>query len=233
MPEKGSGTNEMQAVALDRDALPRHVHRCMPCPECRRPRPRWCVNDQARRVIVVQRVQKHYCPYCGGHLSERRLEARDRLCCMACQRPFYENPVPATCTVVVNGSGRILLVRRSVDPKKGDWCLPGGFMELGETPEDAALRELYEETGLRGEIDRLLGVASAPNNDYDTVLMLGFAVCRYTGTPVAGDDADAVRWFDPGCLPQIAFTSHRRFISRCFDPPADGSASTCRDGEAV
>jgi ADP-ribose pyrophosphatase YjhB (NUDIX family) len=135
---------------------------------------------------------------------------------MACERPIYENPIPATCTVVINSDGRILLVRRSIEPKVGWWCLPGGFLEIGETPESGALRELAEETGLRGEIGSLLGVRTTPSQQYQSILMIAFVVSGFRGKAVAGDDADDVGWFDPDRLPAIAFDSHRYFIDRHF-----------------
>jgi len=135
-----------------------------------------------------------------------------RLFCEQCNEPLYENPIPATCLVVVDKRNRVLLVKRSVEPKKGFWCLPGGFMELGEAPEKSALRELKEETGLSGQINMLLGVSSNPSAQYHTVLMVGFLVKSYTGTLVAGDDADDAASFYYDELPEIAFESHAKFI---------------------
>ena len=140
------------------------------------------------------------------------IEGRKRRFCEACSTPIYENPVPAACIVIADPDNRILLVKRGVDPKKGFWCLPGGFMELRETPEEAGLRELKEETGLTGKIDMLLGLQTHFGTQYDTILMSGFLVRSYTGTPKAGDDAEAVEWFRRGKLPEIAFSSHMKFI---------------------
>ncbi len=144
------------------------------------------------------------------------MEGRVRRYCKTCALPLYENPVPATCLVTVDEQDRILLVKRSVAPKKGEWCLPGGFMELGETPEDAGLRELYEETGLSARIDLLLGVGSHAGAIYDTILMTAFLIRQFSGTPTAGDDADEVAWFARPDLPEIAFTSHQQFINTYF-----------------
>jgi len=85
-------------------------------------------------------------------------------------------------------------------------------MELGESPEKAALRELKEETGLSGRIEMLLGVSSNPSAMYNTVLMVGYLVRHYTGTLIAGDDADDAIHFRYAGLPEIAFESHARFI---------------------
>lgn len=157
-------------------------------------------------------VRKNFCPYCGKRLTEKAVEGRFRLFCERCRQPIYENPVPAACVVLIDSEQKILLVKRSVQPKIGQWCLPGGFMELGEKPEQAALRELQEETGLKGRIETLLGVTSSPSDAYDTVLMVGFLVKQYTGIPIPGDDASDLAYFDPTRLPPVAFQSHRYFI---------------------
>lgn len=155
---------------------------------------------------------KEYCHFCGGRLSEKFYEGRLRRFCHRCAAPIYENPVPATCLVTIDDQERLLLVKRSVDPKKGWWCLPGGFMELQETPEECGLRELAEETGLTGKIDMLLGVTSNHSTSYDTVMMTGFLIRSYKGDLYAGDDADEARWFNYDDLPEIAFDSHKKFI---------------------
>ncbi len=156
--------------------------------------------------------KKAYCPFCGNRLTEKLMEGKKRLFCKGCALPVYENPIPATCLVAVDKEERLLLVKRSVDPKKGFWCLPGGFMELQELPEEAALREFKEETGLTGRIDMLLGVTANHSEAYDTVLMIGFLIRNFEGVPAAGDDAEDIKWFAPDSLPEIAFESHRRFI---------------------
>lgn len=155
---------------------------------------------------------KKYCHFCGGRLSEKFYEGRLRRFCDRCAVPIYENPVPATCLVTIDDQQQLLLVKRSVDPKKGWWCLPGGFMELQESPEECGLRELAEETGLTGKIDMLLGVTSNHSTSYDTVMMTGFLVRSYKGNLYAGDDADEARWFKYDDLPEIAFDSHKKFI---------------------
>jgi len=156
--------------------------------------------------------EKPYCPFCGRALTKRFTEGRLRWFCTTCREPIYENPIPATCLVVADGRDRVLLVKRSVEPKKGYWCLPGGFVEMQETPEAGALRELLEETGLSGKISRLLGVTTNPSPQYQSVLMIGYLVRTVEGTPHPGDDASDLNYFSADALPEIAFDSHRRFI---------------------
>ncbi len=156
--------------------------------------------------------KKIYCNFCGSKLDETIWEGCLRPFCEHCNEPIYENPVPATAVVVIDDKGDVLLVKRGVEPKKGFWCLPGGFMELGETPEKGALRELEEETGLKGKINSLLGVTSSESPRYNTVLMIGFLVIDYCSDLIPGDDASDARFFPTYELPDIAFESHKSFI---------------------
>lgn len=156
--------------------------------------------------------QKKFCHFCGFKLEKKFIEGRTRLFCSSCNEPIYENPVPASCTVVVNKDKEILLVKRSVPPKIGMWCLPGGFMEIGEAPEDTAIRELQEETGLRGKVSDILGVVAHPSDLYGSVSITGFAVESFTGQPFPGDDAQDCKFFSYDEMPEIAFDAHLAFI---------------------
>lgn len=161
-------------------------------------------------------ISKSYCSHCAGTLSLRIVEGRERKSCTTCGVTHYENPVPAACVVLIDEEKRVLLTRRNVEPQKGFWCLPGGFIELGESPEEAAIRELKEETGLSGRIRLLLGVAADPHPDYHTVLITAYLVKTYSGNLLAGDDVSDAAFYHENDLPEIAFNSHRHFIRHYF-----------------
>ncbi len=160
--------------------------------------------------------KKKYCHFCSAQLVKKEHEGLLRLYCNSCDEPIYENPIPASALVLIDDKERLLLVKRSVEPKKGFWCLPGGFMELGETPEECALRELEEETGLKGRISSLIGVSSSPNPFYITVILIGYLILEYSGTLIAGDDASDVAYYSYDELPEIAFESHKHFIDSYY-----------------
>jgi len=160
----------------------------------------------------VEKDHKQFCHFCASRLENRHVEGRMRLYCPRCHRPIYENPVPAACVVLIDNRQRLLLVKRRVAPKAGMWCLPGGFVESGETPEKAAVRELMEETGLTGRINSLIGVTTSSGSIYASILMIGYLVTCFSGSPTAGDDASDVDFFEYAHLPDIAFESHRSFI---------------------
>lgn len=156
---------------------------------------------------------KQFCPYCQQELSTKFIENRQRLFCPQCRIPLYENPIPATAAVYFNNNREILLVRRNVDPKRGEWCLPGGFVEIDETPEQCCLRELKEETNLQGEINSLMEVYLSDSLIYKSVLVIGYLMSNVKGEMRAGDDSEAVRFFSIDRLPTIAFESHRSLIN--------------------
>ena len=155
---------------------------------------------------------KRFCPFCGCQLTGKWIESRTRLFCPDCNRPIYENPIPATAAVVFKKNHEVLLVKRNVEPKTGQWCLPGGFLELDESPENGCLRELKEETGLEGKIHRWAGNVLSESPIYKSVLVMGYSIKNIHGQLMAGDDCDEVAFFKPETMPPIAFQSHRKIF---------------------
>ena len=154
-----------------------------------------------------------YCPKCATELVWRSSGDRERPTCPACGFVFYFNPVVGA-GALVETDGRVVLVRRGVEPKIGYWGLPSGYVEADELAEAAAVREMQEETGLEIEIDDLLGVYSFGREPQTGVLIL-YAAHTIGGQLCAGDDAQEVRSFAPDELPaddQIAFWTHRQAL---------------------
>ena len=134
---------------------------------------------------------------------------RQRPVCPDCGFIFYLNPVVGA-GALVEKDGRVVLIRRGVEPRAGYWSLPAGYVEADEMAEDAAIREMAEETGLEIEIDDLLGVYSFGREPQTGVLIL-YSANLVGGELRAGDDAQEVRTFDPAEMPpddQIAFNTH-------------------------
>ena len=122
-----------------------------------------------------------------------------------------ETPKLMVDVVVPSEEGRILLIRRGSDPYEGYWALPGGFVEVGETTEDAAAREAKEETGLDVEIVRLIGVYSDPDRDPRGHNVNCAYLARAEGNPRAASDAAEVSFLDPSTV-DLAF-DHEKIIA--------------------
>jgi 8-oxo-dGTP diphosphatase len=149
-------------------------------------------------------------------LGYQPIEGKRRLCCVQCGWINYENPLPSSAAFVRKDNGEILLVKRGVKPSKGMWALPSGFIEVEETPDDACLRELAEETGLEGRIERLLGVYSQKSVMYKNVIIVAYLV-KAEGPLKPGSDSESADYFSPEKLPPIAFPSHKEIIQDGLD----------------
>lgn len=156
---------------------------------------------------------KKYCSYCRSVLINKKIENRMRLYCDECSHIYYENPIPASAVVVLKDN-EILLVRRGVEPCRGGWCLPGGFLEIEENVVECCKRELLEETGLSaGEIIEL-GSSLSLNSIYKSVLIGGGLVRDFRGEIRPGDDAVEVNFFPLDDHPEIVFKSHKDLLNR-------------------
>jgi 8-oxo-dGTP diphosphatase len=167
--------------------------------------------------------EKGYCPYCGSVLGTTEWEGRERAYCEGEKRIIYDNPIPAATGVIVDSGGRLLLVRRNREPGRNRWALPGGFVETGESPSEAAVRELQEETGLDVGDPALIDIIHQESEFYGTsLLIIGYHFARFEGNPRPGDDAGEVRFFDREEIPRLAFESHRLLVDRFFRGIAAG-----------
>ncbi len=119
----------------------------------------------------------------------------------------YRNPTP-TADIILQRDSKILMVRRKKDPFKGHLALPGGFINEGETAEEAARREAIEETTLEVEPIEILGVYSDPKRDpRKHIMSIVFVGIIVGGSDKAGDDAESIEWVELGTIEkqEIAF----------------------------
>lgn len=128
-------------------------------------------------------------------------------------------PVVPAVSVAVHRDGQFLLVRRRRDPGKGFWAFPGGRVELGETAEDAARRELAEETGLSAQglaVHGELDLASRRDGKRVTYRLTIFSAAVVEGNLVAGDDAEAVGWFSLDAFAALPATTSTIEVARAI-----------------
>ncbi len=152
-----------------------------------------------------------HCQTCGGETEERPLDGRPRPVCRSCGAVTYLDPKLAV-AVVVQRDGMVLLGRRGPGTRApGKWSFPAGFVERGEVVEEAAIREVREETGFTVELGPLVGLISTRGEIVVLVVYTGTIV---SGAEQAADDLTELDWFAIDSLPELAFPHDREILER-------------------
>jgi ADP-ribose pyrophosphatase YjhB (NUDIX family) len=147
-------------------------------------------------------------------LEDRLVYGRKRQVCPHCDFIYFVDPKVGAGVLAVQ-DGRVVLVRRAMVPAIGSWCLPAGFVEYDESPDEAAVRECLEETGLQVRLTGLLEISQYHSNLRGPGILILYRGEVVGGEPCPGDDADEVGFFGPDDLPKdIAFPSNRRALDR-------------------
>jgi ADP-ribose pyrophosphatase YjhB (NUDIX family) len=148
----------------------------------------------------------NFCSRCGAALRLGPLPAedRERLACERCGYITYVNPRLVVTTLPVNEAGEVVLLRRGIEPGRGLWAQPGGFMEIDETVHEGAIRETLEETGLVVEPGEVVGLYTRPEA---AIVVIAFEARIVGGVATATTEALEVRPFAPEAIPwpEIAF----------------------------
>ncbi len=157
----------------------------------------------------------NYCIKCGAEmvLKDDR-ENKERPHCEHCGWIYYKNPIPASACVVINEKNDLLLVKRKFEPKANEWALPSGYIELWQTPDECAVEELREETGLIAEVSSFIDYYTGFSPIYLRVLSFGFLMKVTGGVLKAGDDALEAMFFSQDDLPPICSWSHQHFLRK-------------------
>jgi ADP-ribose pyrophosphatase YjhB (NUDIX family) len=161
-------------------------------------------------------LELNYCPHCGHALEDREAFGRVRRFCRACdQLVFREHKIAAG--VLVEREGKVLLVRRRMEPGRGTWTFPAGFVDFDEDPAEAAARECLEETGLKVEITGLLDVIAGQEHARGADVVIVYLARSTEGELQAGDDVDQAAFFAHDQLPPLAFNATRIALDRWRD----------------
>lgn len=151
-----------------------------------------------------------FCSSCGGPLATRRIKEGDpeRPVCTRCGHVVYLDPKVAVGTVITDGSGGIALVRRAIEPGYGKWVFPGGYVDRGEEPTVAAVREAREEASLGIRLDGLINIYAYAGA---VPIVLVYRASVVDGTLAAADESLEAAWFAPDAVPwaELAFRSTR------------------------
>jgi len=154
--------------------------------------------------------EEKYCSACATPLAIKDVFGTHRPACPNCRHVVYRDPkVAATCIVVRDG--QVLMIRRAFQPEMGLWCMPGGYVDRGEIVEVAAAREVFEETGLVVEVERLVGLFSEEGRP---VIVAAFAARETGGQLQAGSEAQELGFFSQDELPPLAFPRDVEILDR-------------------
>lgn len=156
-------------------------------------------------------TQVNHCPRCGTKVTHEHKFGKERPVCPDCGWIYFADPKVAA-AVLVEQDGRVLLVRRVNEPFRGMWTLPAGFVDAEEDPARAAERECYEETRLTVRVTRVLEVVAGREHPRGADFIIVYAAEVESGTPIPGDDADAVDWFERSNLPPLAFKATQKIL---------------------
>jgi len=154
--------------------------------------------------------EDRYCAGCGNTLEMKSLEGTVRPVCPQCGRVVYYDPKVAA-TAVVERAGLVLMLRRAVETGYGLWSLPGGYVDRGEVVEEAAAREVLEETGLQVKINGLVGLFSESGHP---VVVAAYAAEETGGKLEAGPEALELGFYPLDALPTLAFPRDRLILAR-------------------
>ncbi len=162
-------------------------------------------------------AEARFCPRCG---RPAEITFPRRIVCGHCGYAAYYNPKPVACAIPVDEEGRVILLRRGFDPGRGRWTFPGGFVDLGESVEEAAHRETREELGMAIELEALVGVYSRAD---DRVVSIVYRA-RAKGRPRTTPEATEVRSFAQTAIPwaDLAFWSTEQALRDAFADPMLG-----------
>jgi len=155
------------------------------------------------------RGEIRFCPHCAAPLVWNDGAGARRPHCPHCHITFYQDPKLAV-AVLIKHDGGLLLQRRAIDPGKGKWTFPSGYVDRGERVEDAAIRETFEETGLEVHLTGLIGLYSDTGNP---VVLAVYAAEVVGGRVVASDESDKIASFPADDLPELAFAHDTEIIA--------------------
>jgi 8-oxo-dGTP diphosphatase len=155
----------------------------------------------------------HFCLHCGTELVTRVIEGRELEACPKDDFVLWHDPKVST-AVVVEVDGGVVLGRRAIEPGRGLWCLPGGFINDDEGPWEAASRECMEEICVAVELTRLIGVYHIAKRGAASMIGIAYhARLAGVGRPSPGSEMLEVGVFPLDSLPPLAFPSHHKVLA--------------------
>jgi ADP-ribose pyrophosphatase YjhB (NUDIX family) len=168
----------------------------------------------------VNEAPYRFCPSCGGALEPRLLKTGDplRLVCAGCGFVLYLDPKVAVGTIITAADGKVVLVRRAIEPGYGLWVFPGGYVDRGEEVTAAARREAREEAGLEIRLDGLVNIYSYPGRP---LIIIVYSASIVSGDLCVDEECLEARLFSRDEIPwdQLAFRSTQEALHDYYERP--------------
>ena len=157
----------------------------------------------------MYKTKFNFCPMCGQPMGETEYHGTMIPACRDGHFIQYPNQMVAAVAIVHDGQGRVLLEQRAIEPQYGFWGLPGGAADDGENIEDSCKREVFEETGLTVEVQRLLAVRGG-----QIVCVVFYEATPVSGEIVVSEESLQVKWFEIDEIPwdKLAFPRHKQTL---------------------
>jgi ADP-ribose pyrophosphatase YjhB (NUDIX family) len=151
-----------------------------------------------------------YCTVDANLLVLKNIDGKDRHYCSQCKRLTFLNPKLVSIGLLVHCE-KLLLVQRGLEPGKGKWAIPGGYVDQGEIVEDALIREIFEETGLKAKVLGLIGVYSQVN---EAIVVVAYVAKMIGGTiNDESNEVQSVDFFRLDDLPPLSFPRDKDIIA--------------------
>lgn len=166
---------------------------------------------KGKSIEPIMQANYNYCPQCGQTLTQAIRFGRLRKVCPDCDWIYFPDPKVAV-AVLVEQDGEVLFVRRVMNPRRGFWTLPAGFVDAGEDPVRAAERECLEETGLQVRVVELLDVMFGQAHEKGAHIIIFYRAEISGGELAPGDDADRAAFFPIEAPPELAFESTGKIL---------------------
>lgn len=166
---------------------------------------------------MICEIDFRYCPKCAGVFEKK---TQKLLVCKSCGLEYFVNPKPTNAVILKDVDGRVLLAKRALDPQKGKWDLPGGFIDINETVEESIHREIQEELGIR--VKDLTYLSSFHNLyeyggiNFSTVCLIFEASMIDPANIKPADDVESVHFFATSEIPydDFAFEEMRTTVQK-------------------
>lgn len=161
-------------------------------------------------MVLLDEVK--FCMRCGTELVLAERYGRQRKTCPACDWVYFADPKVAVAALILQDDN-VLLVRRGINPGRGLWTLPAGFVDAGEDPIHAAERECLEEAGIQVRVTGLVTVLFGQEHPRGAHIIIFYRADIISGDLAPGDDVDRVAFFDRSRLPPLAFQSTQQVLN--------------------